>query len=53
MQTTGHATERMFLKYIGKKPDDYAFEFASYVEKLQTRETKEPSLTVIQSASNG
>ena len=53
IKTTGHSTERMFYKYIGKEPDDYAFEFADYVEKLQARESKEPSLTVVKSASNG
>lgn len=52
IKTTGHSTERMFYKYIGKEPDDYAYEFADYVQKLQSKENKEPSFTVIKPASN-
>lgn len=31
---TGHSTERMFLKYIGKTDEDFAMQMFEYVEKL-------------------
>lgn len=33
IQITGHATEKMFLKYIGKTSYDYAFQMLDYFDK--------------------
>ncbi|MGB5821448.1 MAG: phage integrase SAM-like domain-containing protein [Saonia sp.] len=44
---TGHGTEKMFLKYIGKTTYDNAYQMVEYFTKLQTKSKKEPQLTVV------
>jgi integrase len=56
MSVSGHATESMFLEYIGKKPMDYALQLAeiwaskALEEKSKNKGVKK--LTVLRSASN-
>ena len=39
MSVIGHATEKMFLDYIGKKPMDYALQLAEiWAEKAKENE---------------
>jgi len=52
MQITGHKTEKMFLKYIGKNSLDYAQQIADFYTLQALKEKKEPKLTVVKSASN-
>ena len=47
---TGHGTERMFLKYIGRTSYDNAYQMVEYFGKLQSKAKKEPQMTVIKSA---
>lgn len=49
---TGHGTEKMFLKYIGKTTYDNAFQMVDYVNKLQQKEKGEPIMKVVKNASN-
>ena len=44
---TGHGTEKMFLKYIGKTTYDNAYQMVEYFSKLQNKTKKEPQLTVL------
>ncbi len=47
MQITGHSTEKMFLKYIGKSSMDYAQQIADFYELLRLKKQKEPVLEVV------
>lgn len=44
---TGHGTEKMFLKYIGRTSLDNAHQMMDYFGKLQARESKKPQLQVL------
>lgn len=46
---TGHSTEQMFLKYIGKSNDDFAMQMFDYVEKLP----KVKPLRIVRDSDNG
>lgn len=56
MSVSGHATESMFLEYIGKKPMDYALQLAEiWASKAKDEKSKNKGvkkLTVLRSASN-
>jgi len=55
MSITGHSTEKMFLKYIGKTANDYALQIAKiFQEEIETskKETEPIRLKVIKNASN-
>lgn len=53
MSVTGHTTEKMFLVYIGKDPNDFAIQMAKQFENDEEKKTKEPvKLKVIKNASN-
>jgi integrase len=43
MQVTAHSTEKMFLKYIGKKSADYAQQIAEYYDKINLTEKTTPA----------
>ena len=47
---TGHSTERMFLKYIGKTAYDNAYQMLEYVNKLQPRKPQ-PEMKVVKTAN--
>ncbi|WP_420378810.1 tyrosine-type recombinase/integrase [Gilvibacter sp.] len=49
MQITGHSTEKMFLKYIGKSSLDYAQQIADFYELQRLKAKKEPQLNLIDS----
>ena len=51
MRITGHKTEKMFLKYIGKNSLDYAQQIADFYTLQALKDKKEPKLTVVRSAS--
>ena len=51
MQITGHRTEGMFLKYIGKTSLDFAQQIADFYTIQALKKKKEPKLTVVRSAS--
>lgn len=53
MQVTGHSTEKMFLKYIGKNSLDYAQQIVDFYELQKLKNQKESNLKVIRNASNG
>jgi len=44
---TGHGTEKMFLKYIGKTSYDNAYQMVKYFSKLSSKSKKEPQLEVV------
>jgi len=50
---TGHSTERMFLKYIGKIALDNAKQMYEYVNKLREQESQDPRkhLSVVKTAN--
>lgn len=48
---TGHGTEKMFLKYIGRTSLDNAHQMMEYFGKLQAKEDKEPQLQVLRNAN--
>lgn len=48
---TGHGTEKMFLRYIGRTAYDNAHQMMEYFGKLQAKEKKEPQLQVLKSAN--
>ncbi len=50
MSATGHATEKMFLRYIGKSATDQAQQLAEYYAKLASERKKEPVMNVLKSA---
>ena len=43
---TAHATERQFLEYIGKTPDDYAMLLAESWDKLENTAQNKPEMTI-------
>lgn len=47
---TGHGTEKMFLKYIGRTSYDNAHQMMEYFGKLEAKSKKEPVLHVIKKA---
>jgi len=49
MGITGHGTESMFLKYIGKSSYDNAYQMVEYFSKMQER-AKKPHLSVVKKA---
>jgi integrase len=51
MQVTGHATERMFLNYIGKNSLDFAQQIADFYTLQAIKAKKEPNLTLIKKSS--
>jgi integrase len=55
MSITGHSTEKMFLKYIGKSANDYALQTAKiFQQQLEAskKETEPIKFKVIRNASN-
>lgn len=48
---TGHGTEKMFLKYIGRTSYDNAHQMMEYFGKLQAKENKEPKMQVLKNAN--
>jgi integrase len=55
MAITGHSTEKMFLKYIGKSSNDYALQTAKIFQKQledSKKETEPIKFKVIRTASN-
>lgn len=52
MQVTGHATEKSFLNYIGKKGTDYKDEWLMFIEREKQRTKKESNLEIVSKASN-
>ncbi len=50
MAVTGHATEKMFLKYIGKTSKDNAETLNNYWQNQETKKRREPKLTAIKNA---
>lgn len=53
ISATGHASEKQFLTYVGKKPMDMALALAKELKRLSREQGKEQPLTVIKNASNG
>jgi integrase len=52
MQITGHSTEKMFLKYIGKNSIDYAQQIADFYNLQAQKESKTPQLNIIKNVAN-
>ncbi len=52
MQCTGHATEKSFLNYIGKKGTDYRDEWMKFIATEKQKAKKETNLKVVPKASN-
>jgi integrase len=52
MQVTGHATEKSFLNYIGKKGTDYKDEWMRFIELEKQKAKKETTLEIVPKASN-
>jgi integrase len=50
MNITGHGTEQVFLKYIGKTTYDNAYQMLEYFSKLAPREKIQPQMEVIRNA---
>jgi integrase len=50
MNITGHGTEQVFLKYIGKTTYDNAYQMLEYFSKLAPREKTPPQMEVIRNA---
>lgn len=50
MNITGHGTERMFLKYIGKTAYDNAYQMAEYFKRIPSPTNKESKLTLVKSS---
>tara|TARA_R110000751_G_scaffold390_1_gene1543 strand:+ start:2600 stop:3913 length:1314 start_codon:yes stop_codon:yes gene_type:complete len=48
---TGHGTEKMFLKYIGRTAYDNAYQMMEYFGKLQAKEKKEAQMQVLKNAN--
>lgn len=48
---TGHGTEKMFLKYIGRTSYDNAHQMMEYFGKLQAKEKKESQMQVLKNAN--
>ena len=52
MAITGHSTEKMLLRYIGKNSIDMATQLAEYYEKQELINKNESPMTVIKNVSN-
>ncbi|MGB2528217.1 phage integrase SAM-like domain-containing protein [Flagellimonas sp. SN16] len=52
MQVTGHATEKSFLNYIGKKGTDYKDEWMRFIELEKQKAKKVSNLEIVPKASN-
>ena len=52
MAVTGHTTERMFLKYIGKTAKDNANELQKFWQLQEQKQTKKPHLRKILTGTN-
>ncbi|UBZ12488.1 site-specific integrase [Flagellimonas marinaquae] len=52
MQVTGHATEKSFLNYIGKKGTDYKDEWMRFIELEKQKAKKETNLEIVPKTSN-
>ena len=50
MNITGHGTEQVFLKYIGKTTYDNAYQMLEYFSKLAPREKTPPQMEVVRNA---
>jgi integrase len=48
---TGHSTEQMFLKYIGKQSNDYAQQIADYWTKQQLKANDKAPMVVLKKAN--
>ncbi len=53
ISATGHATEKQFLSYVGKKPQSNAVLLAEAMRQIAVSNGAEPHLKVIKSVSNG
>ena len=52
MKVTGHSTERMFAKYLGKDSLDYAQMISDFYELQALKEKQEPHLEIVKQVSN-
>ncbi|MFL0088543.1 tyrosine-type recombinase/integrase [Tenacibaculum maritimum] len=52
MAITGHSTEKMLLRYIGKNSIDMATQLAEYYEKQELLSQNKSKMTVLKNASN-
>lgn len=52
MAVTGHSTEKMLLKYIGKSGTDMAIQLADYYEKQELLEKNKSRMTVLKNVAN-
>lgn len=52
MAITGHSTEKMLLRYIGKNNIDMATQLADYYEKQELLSQNQSKMTVLKSVSN-
>ena len=43
---TGHSTERQFLVYVGKEPNDHAQQIAEYLNMIYQKQQNKPKLEV-------
>lgn len=48
---TAHSTEKQFLEYIGKSPNDYAIQLAEYWSKEALQAKKEPQMQLLKNAN--
>ena len=51
MAITGHKTEKMFLKYIGKTAKDNAEALNTYWQNQQSKKNREPKLEPLKNAN--
>lgn len=52
MQVTGHSTEKMLLKYIGKTSIDYVQQIADFYQKIEDQAQSKPILRVVKTVNN-
>jgi len=52
MAVTGHSTEKMLLRYIGKNSIDMATQLAEYYDKQELLSQNKSKMTVLKNASN-
>lgn len=52
MAVTGHSTEKMLLRYIGKNNIDMATQLAEYYEKQELLEKNKSKMTVLKNVAN-
>ena len=53
ISATGHASEKQFLAYVGKKPQSNAIALAKELRRLSIEQGNEPQMTVVKNATNG